>query len=465
MRASWTSCAVVMALLAAAMVGCGGDEQPPRARPNVLLIVVDTLRADHCSAYGYDRPTTPRMEQLAAQGVRFDIAYAPAASTAPSHATLFTATYPITHRLVKNGLALDETFPTLAEHLRDVGYDTAGVVSSFVMDAKFGLSRGFDYYDDQFPAEQAGPGVHGREWEGHTVEGVFDRTADHTSDSAIRWLRETRDADRPFFLFVHYFDPHMVYDPPEPYRSRFAPKDPDASVLDIGIGWYDGEIAFTDAEIGRLLDALDELGLADDTLVILTADHGEGLMDHGVLAHAMNIYEEAVRVPMVIRHTGRIPAGRVAAGPAQLVDLLPTILAHVDVHANGDHWQGASVVTLWGDGPPPASRDVFLQRRHYDGNYLDGGFNRQKWVMGELFGIRRGDWKYIEGHDEDVRELYNLRSDPRELRNVVAAEPKVAEQLAARLHAWMRDNVREAMQRPALSDEDRARLEALGYIA
>ena len=210
-------------------VGCGEAEQP--RKPNVLLIVVDTLRADHCSAYGYDRPTTPRMEQLAAQGVRFETAYSPAASTAPSHATMFTGVYPVTHRLVKNGLALDETFPTLAEILRDAGYDTAGIVSSFVLDTKFGLARGFDYYHDRFTPEQASPSDHGHEWEGHELLGAFDRTARFTSDATVDWLTAQRDPDKPFFLFVHYFDPHLVYAPPEPYLSRFKRTAASASTM------------------------------------------------------------------------------------------------------------------------------------------------------------------------------------------------------------------------------------------
>jgi arylsulfatase A-like enzyme len=228
-RALWT---LLVALAACSPRGASGP-------PALLLISLDTTRSDHLSVYGYPRQTSPQLDALARQGVRFAAAYAASASTGPSHATLFTSLHPLQHGVVKNGLRLAEERETLAERLRAHHFQTAAVVSSFVLDAKFGFAQGFDLYDDDFAPEEAT--VTTSKWDGREVPGSFDRRGDHTTRRALHWLREGRDPARPFFLFVHYFDPHLSYAPPEPFATRFEAELPaTASRLDRLIARYGG---------------------------------------------------------------------------------------------------------------------------------------------------------------------------------------------------------------------------------
>jgi arylsulfatase A-like enzyme len=447
------------ALLAAAV----GSARAADTRPPVLLITIDTLRRDHCSVYGYAHDTTPSLRRVAEAGARFDLAYAPTSSTAPSHASILTGLYPPAHRVVKNGLGLPARNETLAETLGARGYQTAAIVSSFVLDAKFGFAQGFSQYQDDFEATTASAAV--ETWEGHAVEAGFDRRADATTRRAIRWLWEDRDRERPFFLFVHYFDPHAPYEAPGAFAHRFPPPDPAAAegvraslAFREAVQNYDGEIAFTDREIGRLLEALERLGLSEDTLVVITADHGEGLMDHRSMKHGLDLYEEVVRVPLLFRWTGRIPAGRVLDRPVELVDLAPTILDLIGVERPGA-FQGRSLAaSLRGEGPLDPDRPIYLQRRHFDAEYADGIY-----VKGRQFGIRWGHWKYIDASDQGRTELYHLATDPQERVDRSRSDPEQAARLAEKLTAW-RAGGAEARPVETLSEGDRKALEALGYV-
>ena len=421
---------------------------------NVLLVTVDTLRADHCSVSGYARETTPQLAALAREGVRVELAYAPMPTTGPSHASMFTGLYPITHGVVKNGLTLEQDFGTLAEALREKGYDTAAVVSSFVLDARFGYAQGFEAYDDEF---EAGHGsIERHALEGHEVEEGFDRRADETTGRARAVLERLAARPKPFFLFVHYFDPHAPYAPPEPWAGRFDGGATDE--LSRAIDAYDGEIAFVDDAIGKLLEALRAAGLERNTLVVVTADHGEGLMQHGHMAHGVQIYEEAVRVPLLFHLPGRLPAGGTLSGPVELVDLLPTILdlAGHEVPA-GLH--GRSVArAVAGDAALDPERPVHLHRRHYVARAIG-----DLAVAGEKLGLRLGSWKYIEGEGEGTRELFDLAADPGERVSLAEARPEIAASLAERIRAW-RTATGRGVQVETLSPEDRERLRALGYV-
>jgi arylsulfatase A-like enzyme len=237
---------------------------------------MDTVRRDRCSVYGYKRDTTPNLSMFAEQGASFDLAYAPMSTTGPSHATMFTSLYPIAHGVVKNGLKLSQEHDTVAKHLNTHGYQTAAVVGSFVLDSKFGYAQGFSSYDDDFElAKSTAPKSH---WKGPRLDKGFDRRADDTTQRAIDWLKKQRRSTHSFLLFVHYFDPHDPYVPPEPFLSQFAPDKKHPTRLENEIGWYNGEIAFTDHEIGKLLEVLKQMGAEEDTLVVITSDHGEGLM-------------------------------------------------------------------------------------------------------------------------------------------------------------------------------------------
>lgn len=359
--------------------------------PNIVLITMDTTRADHCSVHGYERDTTPNLRRLAEQGTRFDSAYSPTSTTASSHATIFTGLYPLTHRVLKNGIRLSDDFATLAERLQGEGYQTAAVVGSFAMAGKFGFAQGFSSYDDRFLRDQSTFEV--TQWQGHPVEEGFDRRADSTSRHAIEWLREKWDGQRPFFLFVHFFDPHFPYDPPERFETQLDLQpsefeDAKQARLHEKIAKYDAEIAFTDFEIGKILDVLREKDLEEHTIVIVTGDHGEGLMDHGYLMHAVHIYEEQVRVPFLIRWPGTIAAGRVIDAPLEMVDLAPTLLGLIDRLPRDAEFPGRNLARVLTDENSIAldpNHPVFLYRQHF----LEG---MNKWlpVKGEKFGIRKG---------------------------------------------------------------------------
>ena len=355
-------------------------------------------------------------------------------------------------------LPLRDEIETLPELLRPYGFQTAAVVSAFVLDSKFGLAQGFDKYDDEIPPEETA-------WKkddfiGHRVPRGVDRRSDFTTSRAIQWLRTDRDPARPFFLFVHYFAPHYPYVPPSDIAPHFVPAGARRNSFEQRVGLYDAEIAFADAEIGRLIDELQDLEIEADTIVVVTADHGEGLNQHGWMFHGVHIYEEAVRVPLILRFRQRIPAGQVFEEPVEIVDLTPTILDLVGVEFDEEAFQGKNLgPALRGQAKLDPRRPVFLQRRHFNGDYR-GTY----WVKGELFGIRDGPWKYVEGKEENLRQLFNLDHDPWERTNLIDESPDVARRLAQKLNAWM-DRSRNAL--PVLnqmSEEDIEKLRALGYV-
>ena len=431
--------------------------------PNVLMISIDTLRKDHCSAYGYERDTTPNLRLLSEEGARFDLAYAPSSSTAPSHATMFTSLYPVTHQVLKQGQTLAQGDYTLAEHLTANGYQTAAVVASFVMNEKFGFAQGFTFYDDDFKESTAT--IHRRYWKGQPD--VIDQHAVETSRKAISWLKRKRSEDHPFFLFVHYFDPHAPYVPPEPFLSRFAPAGKQPAELEKIIGRYDGEVALADREIGKLFDTLKETGLFENTLVLVTSDHGEGLGQHDHLGHSINIYEEAVRVPLLFRWPNHIAKGCVFSSPVEQVDLVPTILDLIGVKAGGFSFQGRSLAAaLRGDGDAAldADRPVYLYREYFEGRRMKLHSGEHVWLKGGKSGVRAGKWKYIEGKEENTRELFDLVADPQEQRNLITTFSQKAAELASQLETWEQVHRRKESLKEKLSEEDLDRLKALGYV-
>lgn len=446
-----------LALVALAVLA-GGCRRAAPERPNLVLLTVDTLRADHTTPYGYHRDTTPVLGRLAREGVVVDQAYAPMATTGPSHAALFTARYPLSLGYVRNGQRLDEAHTTLAERLHAAGYRTSAAVSSFVLDKRLGFAQGFGTYDCRFERKRATATM--ERWEGLTVPAGFDRRADETTDVALAWLAR-RGKDRPFFLWVHYFDPHQPYSPPAPYDHRFA--EPGEAAPADTVALYDGEIAFTDREMGRLLDAIEAEGLSARTLVVVTADHGEGLMQHGHMGHGLHLYEEAVRVPLLLRWPGSLPAGARVPGPVEHVDLVPTVLDLLGVPRGQEDVQGQSLAEALRGRPGTPGRDprrtVFLQRRLYDADVVSG-FR----VKGEKFAVRAGHWKYIEAPEEETRELYDLQADPAETKDLFAARTAEADRLARGLAAWRGHFDRRARARDDSSREMQEALRALGYV-
>ena len=283
------------------------------------------------------------------------------ATTAPAHATLFTGLLPLWHGLLKNGQALAPGHRVLAAALGEAGYRTGAVVSSFALDHRFGLNAGFASYDDRFSGRD--PSMKTPLWEGNPLDAPFDRRADETRERAVQWLRDNGYLERrrprgqpPFFLWVHFFDPHSPYDPPAAHRAPFPPRG--EAPLDASVAAYDGEIHFADAQVGELLDALGQAGALDRTLTLVTADHGEGLMQHGHMEHGLHIYEESVRVPLVVHWPQRLGA-RVVEGPVQLADVAPTVAALAGLPWPAREGQGRSLAAvLRGEERPDPAREV-----------------------------------------------------------------------------------------------------------
>lgn len=445
----------VVATLSAAVTSCGGSAPP--GPPNIVLISVDTLRPDHLSVYGYERNTSPNIDALAAEGLLFESAYCPMPVTGPSHATMLTGLYPRTHRVVKNAIRLKDSVTTLTEVLAENGYSTHAVVSSFILDRQFGLNQGFDTYDDRFTLE--GSSMAHREFDGYEVESTsgFDQRAADATDKSLEVIQ---GAEAPFFLFVHYMDPHGPYIPPEPYLSMFLQV---GDLLEHVIGRYDGEVAYTDAQIGRLLDSLPE-----NTLVIFTADHGEGLMDHGIMSHGFDLYEEQVRVPLILSWKEVLPEGGRVQEPAELTQIVPTVLELTQIETDLE-FDGTSLLK-----DLDAQDPVYLHRRHYGGVYVDDydleelkpyRTNRNYKPSGRKYGIRVGDHKFIQGGQDGPDELYNLESDPEERLNRRDDAPEVRASLSNALDAWLEATEPTAPAREReLSPEDEEALEALGYF-
>jgi arylsulfatase A-like enzyme len=404
-------------------MGSSACQPRPAARPNVVLISIDTLRADRLGCYGAADAETPAIDGLARQGVTFRRAYSPLPLTLPAHATLLTGLEPPAHGLVDNGLtAVALGAPTLAERLQAAGYDTVAFVAAFVLNRVFGLDRGFLVYDDGPPAETE-------------LRGLFHGVADARErvDAALAWLARPRQ--RPFFLFLHLYDVHAPHVVPGPFARRFASRP------------YDGEVAYVDSQVRRLLDILEARGLAGTTLVVLTSDHGESLGDHGEATHGIFVYDATLHVPLILRWPGSIAPGRVIEDPVGLADVTPTVLDLLGLPPSVPS-QGRAVLR----SGPPAQRLLWAQSdypaRHYG------------WAR--LRSVRQGGWKYI---DAPRPELYDLTRDPAEATDLAARQPATAARLAAAL-ASLEAELRRAG--PASGpkgpdDEARSRLAALGY--
>ncbi len=458
--------ALVAAALAAAGLLCGGAcaRAPQTAeRANVLLVTLDTVRADRVGCYGARGVETPALDRLAREGVRFAQASSPVPLTLPAHASILTGLLPPAHGLRNNGAgALPDGPPTLATTLAAAGYRTAAFVGSFVLDRRFGLARGFERYDDAIPrGSGAAPALEA------------ERRGDAVVDGALAWLEAERTAKdaRPFFLWVHLYDAHAPYEPPSPFRERHAGRP------------YEGEVAFADAQVGRLLDALDRLAFAATTVVAVTADHGEALGEHGELTHGFFLYEPTLRVPLLLRAPGTLPAGKLIATPVGLVDLAPTVAALAGARfAPGQSSENAAAAQAAlagrdlsaqlraGAEPPPA--DLYAET-HYPEVF---GWSR-------LAALRRRDRKYI---DAPYSELYDLRRDPGERRNLARAGgeigPPGGERLGAVLPSIRWDHAKETrgfaariatLERAAVEPAPaaaadaatRERLASLGYAA
>ena len=419
---------VIAAACALTLAGAGCRRLRPAPTPNVLLISIDTLRADHVGVYGHREAQTPRLDALAGRGTRFDQASTVAPLTLPAHSSLLTGTFPAHHGVRDNGsfyLGAEET--TLAEVLAARGYRTGAFVGAFVLDGRWGVSQGFERYADDFDLTR---------YEGASMDAI-QRRGDAVVDKAIAWLDE--DHDRPFFAWVHLYDPHAPYQAPPAFSSRFP-----ASVT----GAYDAEIAWTDAQIGRVLDALAGDGRRDQTLVVAVGDHGESLDEHGEHGHGFFIYEAVARIPLIVAGPG-VPV-RVVTSPVRIVDVMPTVLDLLRVPAPAGV-QGASLLPLARGEPRdhPALVESWYPRFHYG--------------WSELRSLRDGRYKLIEAPRP---ELYDLADDPGETRDLAARDPQRVAAMTRALRGLAAGLGQAAAQPPSSVDpEVQERLQALGYVS
>ncbi len=412
--------------------GCAAPDQP-----NLVLITTDTTRADHLGCYGYSRATSPHLDALAAEAVRFEHCSAHAPVTLPSHTSIMTGEFPVAHGARDNGrFVVRDELVTLAERLRQEGYATGAFVSAFVLDSRFGLDQGFTTYDDEYTEEWSETQLRDARIYNQMVT---DRSADQTTRRALAWLQGRKQ--EPFFLWVHYYDPHQRYAPPHPYDQRFQDSP------------YDGEIAFMDSQIGELLAAVRDQGPWDRTAVIVTVDHGEGLGQHGETTHGVLTHDGTLRVPLIIKPPAAIGMrGAVVKERVAHVDLLPTALA------------------MLGFEPPPGlpGRSLVEAMVGQDAGreravYFESILPRFSFGWAPLFGVRAEGWKYIHARRP---QLYDLNADPGEIYNVADTEPDRRDAMAGLLFRLIEDHQARADSDDSavgMSAEVRQKLAALGY--
>ncbi len=416
-------CAALMALSMLARGGAASDTDLGTAgitAPNLVLITLDTTRADAVGAYGSSL-RTPALDGLAASGTRWTRAVAPAPLTLPSHATLLTGLDPPQHGVRSNGgEALPATIPTVAEVLADRGYATAAFVGSRVLDRRFGLDRGFEVYDDDMLAERVGE------------YGYPERAADEVTDAALAWL-DRRPPSAPFFIWVHYYDPHAPYLPPIGFRGRTDAES------------YLGEVAFVDQEVGRLLERVREI--APRTVVAAVGDHGEALGEHGERSHGIFLYTAMIEVPLIMAGPG-VPRGRIQQGPVAIRRLPASLLQLAGVSAEAAT-PGPVLPGL--DAADPTPEPI----------YSEAMMPLTVYGWAPLMAVTDGRWRYI---DAPRPELYDLAADPAERMNLLQTRPGDAARLAATLAALTARPAVGSVASPDLDAETRAALAALGYV-
>ncbi len=477
-RARWRALLALLCGLSGALQAAAAPEAPP----DVLLITVDTLRADRLSGYGYRLPTSPALDALARRGVRFRNCSVQWPKTWPSMASLLTGAYPKTIGMKLRPRRMPESNLLLAEIFRQRGYRTGAVVANFNVGRQLGFDQGFDHFVESWQEawrREAGdrpfanaPGKVKRYTDARTV-----------GQQGLAWLRQG-DAQQPFFLWLHYMDPHGPYLPPQAYRGHFEgryPPEPvplaalpayqrqsrpggDAPIDDLAHyrAQYDREIRYLDDELEGLLEAVEALGRQRSLLLAVTADHGESLGEHGYyLEHGLFPYQATAHVPLILVQEGRLPAGKRIDRPVGLIDLSPTLLELAGIPAP-ETFEGRSLVGLL-DGEDESGGPEYV--------FLESGIREQTQLA-----VRHGRWKLVHVRSPEDRalmtgqeyELYDLESDPAEERNLAAQHPERVRRLAAVLSSWFEGGPRwargQVVDPEALAPAEREMLRALGYL-
>ncbi len=432
-------------------------------KPNVVVITIDTLRADHLSCYGYAKPTSPRIDALAAESVLFEKALCQAPQTLPSHTSIFTGMHPRHHRSITHESPVEEGVQTLAELLKARGYRTGAFISSHALDSKYNLTQGFDTY-----------------WEIHKEYNVAERKAavrngiDLTTEAVLAWLKGHKD-DR-FFLWVHWFHPHRPYNPPPIYKDRFAGTyDGDAnsepefiinvwrnrielSQADVSYlrGCYDGEVAFTDRQVGRLLDELTALGLKAKTIIVLTSDHGEILYEHEYyFGHDIGLYDECLWVPLLFYGPGLLIDHRRVSQPVETIDIMPTLLDLLEI-SKPKEIEGKSLLPLIAGAKFEPVTYFFSETFPFPEKSLPRHAVRT--AQAKLV------WKETSSGDI-IKEFYDLSKDPGETRNLYDITNPLAAHLDSVMTSWIAPQGLHPARIPSARESGRWRiLKSLGYI-
>jgi len=450
--ASW----ITLALLLCPAPGASATTTDAAAvPPPLILITIDTLRADHLGCYGYPRNTSPHIDAFAAEALLFENAYAPMPTTLPSHVSLLTSSLPARHGVLSNFRYLqipmvtsdDSELRSVAQWLGEAGYQTAAFTSASPLSRGTGIDAGFAHFDAPPPFDEGGESIR--------------RDASETISLALDWLSKAEPAS-PIFLWVHVFDPHLPYEPPAPHDTAFGEADRAAQIAELNArgvarplhrfvanatNLYDGEIRFADAEIGRLFGALRERNLYESAVIVLTGDHGEGLHQHGEPGHDQ-LWRSTLSVPLIARWPGG-PRGERSPVVASLVDVLPTLRAHTNLPLSRASFDGSDLLVEESQTPRAALSQEPL---------------RSTAPTERTFALSEGPWRLWWLNNGPSR-LYNLEQDPHELRNVLADHPEVA----ARLRARIDDMLAEARERPGIEVSEeidpalRKRLIELGY--
>ncbi len=429
---------IIAALLFIGWLYFGPEAGPSKKIRNVLLISMDTTRADVFGCYGFKHDTTPNIDALAAEGVLFERTYAPLSLTLPSHSTMLTGTIPPYHGVHDNrGYKLSDSNVTLAEILRDNGFVTGAIVGSIILDSKYGMDQGFDFYDDNFQKERFP--IH-----------IPERQAEETERIACQWLEQHQKEN--MFLFLHFYDPHRSYDAPEPYKNMFLGNPPpQPGSIDHLQGTYAGEVAYTDNCIKGVIGKLKQLELYDSTLIIITADHGEMFHQHEEVTHGYYIYEGNVRVPLVFRVPG-VSVPRRIENTVGLTDIVPTVCSLLDIEGPFE-FQGADISPyLFEDAPDDLKRHIYLE-----------SMTPTRYKANSLLGIVNDKYKYIQ---TTRPELYDMVNDYPESVNLVETYPKVTHLLKGRLKNMLDDTILSggADNKMELDAETIKQLEGLGYV-
>jgi arylsulfatase A-like enzyme len=474
--------------------GQGTQTGPGATRPNVIVIVMDTTRLDALSCYGNARETTPNLDRLASQGVLFEQATVTAPWTLPSHASLFTGLYPSQHGADASRPRLADDLTSLPEVFRRAGYQTAGFSNNPWIGPNTNFHQGFDLFEGMWPGFDHRDRV--TLWRAISAlnrlarDGTPASQAESTNRRIAWWLDQARSARAPFFLFVNYIDPHFPYNPPEPYRSRFLRSEnrdaaaklnvrvlkriPPPMRLDAGLlaalrDLYEGEVAFLDAVLGELLQDLGRRGLTDDTIVLVTSDHGENLGDHDLLFHQFSVHEALLRVPLVLHHPKGLPPGRVST-PVSIADVYPTLLrlAGLEASERAD-LPGRDLVNR--PAAPASDRSILAEYRAplaslpkfrpEPGQTLDESYFKR-----DLKSLRRGGLKLVWASD-GRHELYDLSTDPWETRNLIAERAEAARAMEgdlSRLAAMFKPATGAPADGSSLDENTRRELRALGYL-